>query len=439
MKDDVFTVIVNITYSCPFPFFTYEYSASLVNATITLSQGLELLPYETPKKAVDVDYLYPGNSVVLNWTVRATTPGDHVISVTAEGKITGFVDYTYEDRIGGSANTTIYVKPDSTTIVVPYDYSTIQEAINNANEGDTIFVRSGIYYEHIIVDKAVSLIGENQSTTIVDGDTTVGNGFYITANNVSITGFTIQNNGLGEPKDTGNGIYIYGMITNISISNNIILNNTVGVNLRDYPYNISVIGNTMILNAWWGIELDGANENLIQRNIIANSTYGINIEGSSHNIIVENTITNNSYVGVSVHSYSIDNKIFHNNFIDNLNQAFLETATSSVMWDDGHEGNFWSDYDGADLDGDGVGDAPYFIDENNTDNYPLMTRFWNLADIDHDLDVDIFDVVLAARAYGSTPSDPHWNPHCDIAQPYNNIDIFDIVTIAKNYGKKYNA
>lgn len=59
------------------------------------------------------------------------------------------------------------------------------------------------------------------------------------------------------------------------------------------------------------------------------------------------------------------------------------------------------------------------------------------GDIDHDMDVDIFDVVKCGIAYGSTPSAPNWNPNCDIAEPYGIIDIFDIVTIAISYGEEY--
>ncbi|UCG35914.1 MAG: hypothetical protein JSV64_04575 [Candidatus Bathyarchaeota archaeon] len=59
------------------------------------------------------------------------------------------------------------------------------------------------------------------------------------------------------------------------------------------------------------------------------------------------------------------------------------------------------------------------------------------GDIDHDLDVDIYDAVKCGIAYGSTPSSPNWNPHCDIAEPYERIDIFDLVTIAANYGEEY--
>ncbi|NIO38210.1 hypothetical protein GTO27_11000 [Candidatus Bathyarchaeota archaeon] len=63
---------------------------------------------------------------------------------------------------------------------------------------------------------------------------------------------------------------------------------------------------------------------------------------------------------------------------------------------------------------------------------------WNVADVNQDLKVDIYDAVTCAAAYGSKPSDLHWNPHCDIAEPYRIIDIFDIVTIAGSYGKEYN-
>ena len=88
------------------------------------------------------------------------------------------------------------VKAPSTTIIVPDDYATIQEAINNANEGDTVFVRAGTYYEHVVVNKAISLIGEDPSSTIIDGNES-GTVVFITADNVDVDGFMIQNGGEG--------------------------------------------------------------------------------------------------------------------------------------------------------------------------------------------------------------------------------------------------
>jgi len=111
----------------------------------------------------------------------------------------------------------------------------------------------------------------------------------------------------------------------------------------------------------------------------------------------------------------------------------------NTTWDNGCEGNYWSIYNETDLNRDGIGDTPYIIDGNNQDNYPLMNPYWNPTDINHDLEVDIFDVVLACVAYSSTPSDLNWNCHCDIAEPYGVIDIFDIVMICSSYGEEYTS
>lgn len=58
---------------------------------------------------------------------------------------------------------------ESTTIVVPDDYKTVQEAIDAANPGDTIYVCNETYYENIFINKNVSLVGEDPEITIIDG------------------------------------------------------------------------------------------------------------------------------------------------------------------------------------------------------------------------------------------------------------------------------
>ena len=70
-------------------------------------------------------------------------------------------------------------------------------------------------------------------------------------------------------------------------------------------------------------------------------------------------------------------------------------------------------------------------------NCSLTIISFHPADINDDLVVDIYDIVLGVNAYGSIPGDPHWNPDCDIAEPYGRVDLMDIVMIAMNYGEEY--
>ncbi|RLF52019.1 MAG: hypothetical protein DRN11_01820, partial [Thermoplasmata archaeon] len=78
----------------------------------------------------------------------------------------------------------------------PGNYSKIQDAIENASNGDTIFVYSGTYYENVVINKSIDLIGENVKTTIIDGmrrNKTV----FILVSNVLVCNFTIRNGTVG--------------------------------------------------------------------------------------------------------------------------------------------------------------------------------------------------------------------------------------------------
>jgi len=61
---------------------------------------------------------------------------------------------------------------------------------------------------------------------------------------------------------------------------------------------------------------------------------------------------------------------------------------------------------------------------------------WDPCDVNYDLKVDVKDIAIGAKAFGSFPSHPLWNPHADINQD-NKVDIKDIALIAKNFGKTY--
>jgi parallel beta-helix repeat protein len=258
------------------------------------------------------------------------------------------------------------VNANPSKLTVPDDYKTIQEAINNAGSGDTIFVRKGIYAENIVVNKSITLIGEDRESTIIDGKA-IGNVISVKASNVTIKGFTIRNS---DPS-TGCGIFIehFG---NIVISNNDVNHNNVGIHVS-YSSRNQIYENVISAN-YVGIELFYSTSNHFYRNTISNNTDGIDVYYYSvSNIFYENTINNNNW-GVYLSLYGINNVFYHNNFVKNKYYNVYAEQTGNT-WCYNGEGNYWDDYRGKDLDRDGIGDIPYVITEKNADYYPLMGRY----------------------------------------------------------------
>jgi len=101
----------------------------------------------------------------------------------------------------------------------PDNYTKIRDAIDDASDGDTVFVYNGTYYEHVHIYKSLNLIGENQETTIIDSGGVGGDLVWATVSDVSICFFTIQNS-------TNWGIYLYR--DNYRVFGNIIKDNFDG-------------------------------------------------------------------------------------------------------------------------------------------------------------------------------------------------------------------
>jgi parallel beta-helix repeat protein len=166
-----------------------------------------------------------------------------------------------------------------------------------------------------------------------------------------------------------------------NIYKNNLTNNSIGIEMG-YPYefysnNNTVSGNVIKENGD-GIRLLYGSSNTIYGNIISANNQGISVWETSENNIVWNNITNNNR-GIHFETSGI-NIIHHNNFVDNTNDWWdygltpwpFQFLFSVNFWDDGIEGNYWSNYSGTDSNGDGIGDTPHNLYENNTDNYPLM-------------------------------------------------------------------
>jgi len=231
------------------------------------------------------------------------------------------------------------------------NYDTIQGAIdaNETLDGQTISVDAGTYMEHVRLTKSLQLVGTNRESTIIDGSR-MGNVVEITADNVTMCGFTVRNSGTNQ---SDSGILLF-YTENCHISQNCITNNSVGIFIG------SIVTKTF---------------DVVTENDVANNSVGIYLYTAYNTTITANTLTDNEW-GIILFASS-NNTLFHNNFVRNNKQVFNwgESGAWPNVWDDGYVsgGNFWSDYTGTDTNYDGFGDAsynvgPYII--GNIDHYP---------------------------------------------------------------------
>lgn len=198
-------------------------------------------------------------------------------------------------------------------------YTTIQSAVEAANPGDTISVGEGTYNENVLIKKNdITLIGKNREKTIIDGGRASSGIRIDESNNVRVSGFTVINSGGGGKEDGGVTLY---KARNNTVSNLIVTGNSVGISIHT-----------------------GSNDNIISGNDVMSNegteAKGIYIFASERNRIYNNNIRNNPYGLFS--DYGRSNYIYSNNLIDNPIQAYDNSGKNT--WDDGNNGNYWSDF-----------------------------------------------------------------------------------------------
>jgi len=240
----------------------------------------------------------------------------------------------------------------------PDNYTRIQDAIDNASDGVTVFVYNGIYYENIVVDKSITLTGEDKTTTIINGNEityTIG----LFADGVHLSGFTIQNAGCGEEiKRKDVALYVHS--DENSISGNIFICGPEPLSDMDnrgiFLFNSSnnlISRNIIEKNFYNGILLYNSHYNEIIDNVITGLTRGlrgsamaIGIEDSSNNIIKRNEISKNN-IGIFLsenNNITSDNQIIQNNFFGNLRFAVVFNEVGYLKESRGNtfDENYWN-------------------------------------------------------------------------------------------------
>ncbi len=151
----------------------------------------------------------------------------------------------------------------------------------------------------------------------------------------------------------------------------------------NFSHSITLTRNMIFSNDWSGILSRSSSHSMVYDNTLTGNDYGTTMHNSNLMIVSQNNFSQSTQVGIFLNN-SVDNEVFHNNIIDNGEQAYDNTASN--FWDDGYPsgGNYWSDYTGIDqMNGpnqdipgsDFIGDTPYVIDSDSQDRYPFTQPF----------------------------------------------------------------
>ena len=241
--------------------------------------------------------------------------------------------------------------------------------------------QSGITYT--LTGQINGILSVKKNNIILDGNGNTIAGALLLDGVSNVTAKSINIRGgiqFGEvSKGVFSGIYLTGT------SNAIIANNTI-TEISDF---VLVFANYETVA---GIIVSGGASNKISGNNLVNNWEGMVFSNTASNLITENNIASNATVMTGYHSpggiyfdHASNNMIYHNNFLVNAGgQAGNSYYDSVNVWDNGYPsgGNYWSDYhtkysNAQEIDSSGIGNTPYIVSSNNSDNFPLLKPFTN--------------------------------------------------------------
>ena len=257
------------------------------------------------------------------------------------------------------------VIPSSEIIYIRSDGQVAPSAAPISNVGNSHYTLTADISNPIIVERD-NIVVDGADHVVQGTDAFDSRGIDLTGrSNVTVTNVKIR--------DFDYGVFLSSSSGNV-LSQNDLTSNYCGIWMVVSSNDNVISGNTMENNEMYAMWLkDSSNNNIAENKITAHGNYTIYIRSSNNINISENYIADNN-LGIFLYESS-NNLLYHNYFVDNRENVSIINVTS--VWDNGKEGNYWSDYhekypNATELGSSGIWDTPYVIDENNQDNYPLM-------------------------------------------------------------------
>jgi nitrous oxidase accessory protein NosD len=267
------------------------------------------------------------------------TIGDQATAISISNRnnitITDFNIKQFTVPIWMQNSTGIIVKNNN--IIQGYPYALLMQSTNQSKVANNTFTGSMLQLEWSSSNHILNNTFSGSYTGVADYSS--GNGNVITKNIFAAVNMSVVSQG-----------------ANSTISQNTLVNGDVGLLVEGQNYDVS-------------------------KNVIANYTTALSVI-SNNSLIRENDFWNSTIdimLNFDSGSYKFEtgNNTFYLNNFRNYSQTLQVLSPSNLTdhWDNGREGNYWSNYTGADGNGDGVGDTPYFLAQNSIDNFPLMQPY----------------------------------------------------------------
>ena len=269
----------------------------------------------------------------------------------------------------------------------------LKESTNNQISGNHVAnnKRHGVYLD---ANSGENIVSDNKVESNGADGIFIGYYSFDTAPGNTITGNEITGN-------QGNGVTIFNGHDSEVSGNNITLNQGCGIRLGYGTTNIKVNGNFIAKNGL-GIQVEspveyltGGDTRIINGTPVSAPASVVVPKGST---ITGNMVTENNGWGIRLNNSQGGNVIHHNSFVNNHVAEGLQVSIPAIWifnlpssvkdgptlapgkpnaWDDGMAGNYWSKYtsrypNASEVGNTGVGNTPFFINENNIDRFPLM-------------------------------------------------------------------